>query len=190
MLVLKNLTATCIYSHFFSGFPSITATSLFEPRPCLRKQEVFPDLAGSVSWTLSSTSLWGSCHCWLFMLLLASLFVPVPSAKTNQASLAESNHFFQNHLCVSSSCIPALMIFWELISGHSQCQVQQVIWGTLYCKPFTRCSWYTSGMHFPGWEWPCLQTWPGQQCRLQTWNEEWLKLEKYSFVSTVQQYLP
>lgn len=81
-------------------------------------------------------------------------------------------------------------LFWELSSGHSQCQVQQFISGTLYWKPFTKCSWYTSGMHFPGWEWPCLQMWPGQQCRLQTQNNEWLKLEKYSCVSTAQQYLP
>lgn len=102
---------------FFSGFPSITATSLFEPGPCLRKQEVFPHLAGSAPWTLSFTSLWGSCHCLLFMLLLASLLLPGPSAKTNQASLSESNRFFQHHLYVSSSCIPTLIIilgahFW------------------------------------------------------------------------------
>lgn len=117
MLLLKNLTATCIDAHFFSGSPSITATSLFESGPCLRKQEVFPHLAAPVSWTLSSKSLWGFCHCLLFMLLLVSLLLPGLAAKIKQASLSESNHFFQNHLYVSSSCITALRIilgdhFW------------------------------------------------------------------------------
>lgn len=49
-----------------------------------------------MSWSLSSTSLWGSCHCLLFMLLLASLLLllPGPSAKTNQTILAESSDFY------------------------------------------------------------------------------------------------
>lgn len=176
MLLLKNLTATCIDSHLFSGFTSITATSLFEPGPCLRKQEVFPHLVGSVSWTLSpilseapATVCFSCCSSHPYQVHQLRSIKQV----WLKAIIFSWIAYMSPHLVPQHS-----WLFWELISGHSQCQVQQVIWGTLYRKPFTRCSWYTSSMHFPGWEWPCLQMWPGLRCRLQIQNEEPLKLEK------------
>lgn len=188
MLLLKNLTATCTVSHFFSGSPSIIATNVFESGPCLRKQ-VFPHLAGSMSCPphLPEAPVIACFSC----CSLHSYFCQVRQLRPlKQICLKEI--IFSRITRMSPQLVSQhSWLFWELSSGHSQCQVQQFISRTLYWKPFTRCSWYTSGMHFPKWEWPRLQMWPGQQCRLQTQNDEWLKLEKkYSCASTAQQYLP
>lgn len=175
----------------FSVFQSITATSLFEPRPCLRKWEAFPHISGHVSWTSFFMSLWGCCHCLLSMLLLASLLLPNLFCMIKQENLAESNHLLSRIACMSPlSYIPVFMIILGAHFWLSQCQVQQVISGSLCRKAFPRRPWYTSDMHFPGWEWLCLQMWPGQHCRMHTQNDEWLRMEKNSCVSTVQQCFP
>lgn len=120
--------------------------------------EKHSDVSTPMSWGLSSSSLCRLCLLFMLLLVPSHLLLPGPSAKRREAFLAEGNHFIPQ--------LPIyLFVFYPRTYDFSGSSVLSIPFTRSIQQSISGCSKYTSGMHFPRWEWLFLQ-WSRYQDRL------------------------